>query len=63
MKIGGVIMLLSLGGIVAVLGFAKPVIPISDQEQQLIEAVAQDDLVMVRRLVKQGTNINALDGR
>jgi ankyrin repeat protein len=63
MKIDVLLMLISLGSIVGVLGLAKPVITISDQEQQLIEAVAQDDLATVRRLVKQGTNINAQDGR
>jgi ankyrin repeat protein len=63
MKIVGWIMLVSLGGIIAILGLAKPATSISDQETQLIEAVDQDDLARVVRLVNQGTNINAQAGR
>ena len=55
--------LLGLGVFVTVIGLAKPVIFMSDQEQRLIEAVAQNDLAAVRELVKAGTNINAQDAR
>ncbi|MDH5428727.1 MAG: ankyrin repeat domain-containing protein [Nitrospirota bacterium] len=58
-----ILSLLVLGVLVAVLSFAKPGMFMSDQEQRLIEAVAQNDLATVRGLVKAGTNINAQDAR
>jgi ankyrin repeat protein len=63
MKMTIMLSLLGLGILVTVLSFAKPGMFMSDDEQRLIEAVAQNDLTTVHELVKAGTNINAQDTR
>ena len=62
-KMTATLTLLGLGVLIAVLSFAKPVIFMSDEEQRLIEAVAQNDLTTVRELVEAGINVNAQDTR
>ena len=62
-KMTATLALLGLGVLVAVLSFAKPGMFMSDQEQRLTEAVAQNDHAVVRELVTAGTNINAQDAR
>ncbi len=58
-----IVSLLGVGFLVTVLAFAKPGLLLSDQEQRLFEAVAQNEVPSVRELVKRGTNINAQDAR
>ena len=55
--------LLGLGLLVTVLAFAKPGFSLSDQEQRLFEAVANNNVSMVQDLVKNGVKINAQDVR
>ena len=55
--------LLGLGALVAVLVFAKPAMFMSEQEEGLIEVVAQNDFATVRELVKAGVDINVQDFR
>ena len=62
-KMTATLTLLGLGVLVAVLSFAKPGIFMSNEEQRLIEAVAQNDLTTVRELVEAGININVQDTR
>ncbi len=62
-KMTATLTLLGLGVLVTVFCFAKPGMFMSDNEQRLIEAVAQNDLGTVREMVKAGTNINAQDTR
>ncbi len=58
-----IVSLLGLGLLVTVLGFGKPGLSLSDQEQRLFEAVADNDVPTVQTLVKSGVNINAQDVR
>ena len=62
-KMTATLTLLGLGVLIAVLSFAKPGLFMSDEEQRLIEAVAQNDLTTVRELVEAGINVNAQDTR
>jgi len=62
-KITASVTLLGVGILIAVLSFAKPSMFMSDEEQRLIEAVAQNDLTTVRKLVDAGININVQDTR
>ena len=55
--------LLGLGFLATVLAFAKPGLPLSDQEQRLFEAVANNDVPTVQTLVRNGVKINAQDVR
>ncbi len=55
--------MLGIGVIVTVLGLARPGISLNDQGLPLIEAVAQNHLAAVRRLLKEGADINAQDAR
>ncbi len=62
-KMTATLSLLGLGVLVTVLSFAKSSMCMSDNEQRVIEAVAQNDLATLQKLVKAGTNINSQDTR
>ncbi len=55
--------MLGIGVMVSFLGFANSGLPISAQGLPLIEAATQNDVATVKRLLKQGAEINAQDAR
>ncbi len=61
MKSLGFIRILAAGVLVAALSFATWGAAMTEGSQQLIAAVAQNDLSTVRQLVKQGVNVDSRD--
>jgi ankyrin repeat protein len=63
MKTVSILIFLGLGILVAIFGFAKPGIPISEEGQKLLGAVAKNDLAAVPQLLQRGANVDSRDAR
>jgi len=62
MKTFGIIVMLSLMMVVES-DFAMPEASMTSLDEALIEAAGQNDVIMIRRLLQQGANAQARDGR